>query len=139
MNKFKACFYRLEDWELDRARFKEESYQRALKTDPDRKPNHYQLSRNLDLRKPFSVESLMTDVIELNRELIAEYKNKNIFAIDIRSLDDTLISRYLLVPKENFSKDDTSNSSFRISDHVYCFMHHPDNANIYTIDGIIEN
>ena len=134
MEQFKASFYRLTEDELERIDFRKRFFER----NPNAHSSNYHQSINLDRREPSSSICLEKDTLDLNPASIDDYLANNIFAIDITSLNDELLARYLLVYEEDSGKGNFQYETYIISEHISFFMSNPsDKVKLYTIDDFI--
>ncbi|NOQ38576.1 hypothetical protein GQ472_06850 [archaeon] len=135
MTQFKASFYKLTKDELERIDLRKLFFEK----NPDAHSSNYHQSINLDRREPSSSICLEKDTLDLNPALIDDYLTNNTFAIDITSLNDELLARYLLVYEENSGKGNFQYETYNISEHISFFMSNPnDKVRRYTIDDFIE-
>ena len=129
-------FYQLTESEIDKARARNNSFERQS----DQHPSNLFQNINLDTREPYMHASTASEVLELTSKLIATYKLHHIFAVDIVSPENNLISRCLFVPKEKVDTGDPQIIHCTISDHIQFFMNTPnEKVKIYTLDGELEH
>ncbi len=135
MKLFKACLYTLTESELQRIDFRKRFFER----NPDAHTSNYHQSINLNKREPSSSVYLNKDSLDLNPASIDDYLANNTFAIDITSLNDELLARYLLVYKKDSGKGNFQYETYIFSEHISFFMSNPsDKVKIFTIDDFIE-
>lgn len=114
MGQFKAKFYKLTEDELQKMDFRKGFFKR----NPDAHPSRYYQTINLDRRTPSFSEDLVKDTLDLNRVSIDGHLANHIFVIDITSVKNKLLSRYLLVSEKDFGIQDSLHSSYKISGHI---------------------
>jgi len=135
MGQFKASFYTLTKDELERIDFRERFFER----NPDAHSSNYHQSINLNRREPSSSICLEKDTLNLNPASIDDYLANNTFAIDITSLNDELLTRYLLVYEKDSGKGNFQYETYKISEHIGFLMSTlNDKVRLYTIDDFIE-
>ena len=118
MTKIRVNYYGLSEGESKRVNFRE----RLFKENPNMHPSFGYQTINLDERKPsFSID-LKEDALDLNPKLIQDYVNKKIFAIDVLSTKDELLTRYLLIHREKLAIYDNSFATYSLSNHMCFFM-----------------
>jgi len=122
MVEYEARYYVLTKGELN----KSNARAGALKRHPETHPSHLHQNINLERRVPSYTQPLKGEDLELTPEVVEEHRKNNVFAIDVTG-DDNLVSRFLLIPAENFTICDSMYASGIISEHVSFFMHTPDN------------
>jgi hypothetical protein len=114
MNSYKINFYELRQKEIEKAQFRENFLSRNKNAHVS---NYYQ-TLNLDKREPSYSKIITGDISKFNLESI----DNKVFAIDITSENNELITRYLRIPKENLSIQDKYNNTYKLSTHVSIFM-----------------